>query len=163
MGESMTTDKNNKRRPKTFAQLTSSPPERFETVERPYLLQDVLRLRGSLQVRYTFAERGANRLWELLHSEPYIPCLGALTGNQAMQMVRAGLKAIYLSGWQVAADANTAGQVYPDQSLYPANAGPELCRSAGPRRPDRACGGRRQARLVCADRGRCRGRFRRTA
>jgi isocitrate lyase len=128
MGEDMATNKNNKRRQQTFAQLTSSPTERFETVERPYSLQDALRLRGSLQVRHTLAERGANRLWELLHSEPYVPCLGAMTGNQAMQMVRAGLKAIYLSGWQVAADANTAGQVYPDQSLYPANAGPELCR-----------------------------------
>jgi isocitrate lyase len=79
-------------------------------------------------VRHTLAERGANRLWDLLHSEPYVPCLGAMTGNQAMQMVRADLKAIYLSGWQVAADSNTAGQVYPDQSLYPANSGPDLCR-----------------------------------
>jgi len=117
-----------KARPTKFEQLTSSSPGRFKAVERPYLPQDVLRLRGSLQIQYTFAERGANRLWELLHSEPYIPCLGAMTGNQAMQMVRAGLSAIYLSGWQVAADANTASQVYPDQSLYPANAGPELCR-----------------------------------
>jgi isocitrate lyase len=124
----MRTDKHTKHGPKRFEQLTASPPDRFEAVERPYLPQDVLRLRGSLQVRHTFAERGANRLWELLHSEPYVPCLGAMTGNQAMQMVRAGLNAIYLSGWQVAADANTAGQVYPDQSLYPANAGPELCR-----------------------------------
>jgi isocitrate lyase len=108
--------------------LTASAEGRFEAVERPYLPEGVLRLRGSLQVRHTFAERGANRLWELLQCKPHIPCLGAMTGNQAMQMVRAGLKAIYLSGWQVAADANTAGQVYPDQSLYPANAGPELCR-----------------------------------
>jgi isocitrate lyase len=97
-----------------FEQLTSSPPGRFAAIERPYLPQDVLRLRRSLPVRHTLAERGANRLWELLRSEPYIACLGAMTGNQAMQMVRAGLKAIYLSGWQVAADANTAGHVYPD-------------------------------------------------
>jgi isocitrate lyase len=124
----MGTDKRAEPRPKRFEQLIPSPPGRFEAVERPYLPQEILRLRGSLQVQHTLAERGANRLWELLHSEPYVPCLGAMTGNQAMQMVRAGLNAIYLSGWQVAADANTAGQVYPDQSLYPANAGPELCR-----------------------------------
>jgi isocitrate lyase len=101
---------------------------RFDGIERPYRPADVTRLRGSVSIRHTLAERGAQRLWELLHSEPYLPCLGAMTGNQAMQMVRAGLKAIYLSGWQVAADSNTAGAVYPDQSLYPANAGPELCR-----------------------------------
>ena len=83
---------------------------------------------GSLPVSHTLAERGANRLWRLLHDEPYIHALGAVTGNQAMQMVRAGLQAIYLSGWQVAADANTASAMYPDQSLYPANAAPELCR-----------------------------------
>ncbi|KAF7633613.1 hypothetical protein Mgra_00007019 [Meloidogyne graminicola] len=77
---------------------------------------------------YTLATRGANKLWQLLHTEPYIAALGALTGNQAVQMVRAGLKAIYLSSWQVAADANTAGDMYPDQSLYPANSGPELAR-----------------------------------
>jgi isocitrate lyase len=127
-GAIMTSDRRATPKPKRFEQLTSSPPGRFETIERPYLPQDVLRLRGSLQVRHTLAERGADRLWQLLHSEPYVACLGAMTGNQAMQMVRAGLGAIYLSGWQVAADANTAGQVYPDQSLYPANAGPELCR-----------------------------------
>ncbi len=87
-----------------------------------------MRLRGSLAIRHTLAERGANRLWQLLQTEPYIHALGAVTGNQAMQMVRAGLQAIYLSGWQVAADANTASAMYPDQSLYPANAAPELCR-----------------------------------
>ena len=124
----MSADKHIQPRQESFELLTSSPPNRFAGVERPYLPQDVLRLRGSLQVHHTLAEHGANRLWELLHSEPYVPCLGAMTGNQAMQMVRAGLNAIYLSGWQVAADANTAGHVYPDQSLYPANAGPELCR-----------------------------------
>ncbi|MBN8958140.1 MAG: isocitrate lyase [Rhizobiales bacterium] len=108
--------------------IPSAPVGRFDRIERPYTPDDVLRLRGSVAVRHTLAERGATRLWELLHSEAYVPSLGAMTGNQAMQMVRAGLKAIYLSGWQVAADANTAGAVYPDQSLYPANAGPELCR-----------------------------------
>ncbi|MGE0751724.1 MAG: isocitrate lyase [Variibacter sp.] len=108
--------------------IPSAPVGRFDRIERPYTPEDVLRLRGSVTIRHTLAERGATRLWELLHSEPYLPSLGAMTGNQAMQMVRAGLKAIYLSGWQVAADANTAGAVYPDQSLYPANAGPELCK-----------------------------------
>ena len=101
---------------------------RFEGVVRPYPQADVERLRGSIRIAYTLAEMGARRLWELLHTEDYVNALGALTGNQAVQQVRAGLNAIYLSGWQVAADANTAGQMYPDQSLYPANAGPELCR-----------------------------------
>ena len=108
--------------------VPSAPIGRFDGIERPYAPEDVLRLRGSIAIRHTLAERGANRLWALLQSESYVPCLGAVTGNQAMQMVRAGLKAIYLSGWQVAADANTAGAMYPDQSLYPADAGPELCR-----------------------------------
>jgi isocitrate lyase len=108
--------------------VPSAPAGRFNGVERPYGAADVERLRGSVPVRYTLAERGANRLWELLHTEPYINALGAVTGNQAMQMVRAGLKSIYLSGWQVAADANAASAMYPDQSLYPANSGPELCR-----------------------------------
>ncbi|MEG2498315.1 isocitrate lyase [Brevundimonas sp.] len=112
----------------TFADLVPSPSGRFDGIERPYTPQDVLRLRGSVPITHTLAERGANRLWQLLHDEPFINALGAVTGNQAMQMVRAGLKAIYLSGWQVAADANTAGAMYPDQSLYPANAAPELCR-----------------------------------
>jgi isocitrate lyase len=98
--------------------------KRFEGIVRPYAKADVERLRGSIDVQYTLATLGATRLWELLHTEPYVPALGALTGNQAVQMVRAGLKAIYLSGWQVAADANTAGQMYPDQSLYPANSVP---------------------------------------
>ena len=112
----------------TFADLVPSPTGRFDGIERPYTPEDVLRLRGSVPITYSLAERGANRLWQLLHDEPFINALGAVTGNQAMQMVRAGLKAIYLSGWQVAADANTAGAMYPDQSLYPANAAPELCR-----------------------------------
>jgi isocitrate lyase len=113
----------------TFDQLVPVAPKgRFDGINRPYSPEDVQKLRGSLTISHTLAERGANRLWELLHQEPFINALGAVTGNQAMQMVRAGLKAIYLSGWQVAADANTAGAMYPDQSLYPANAAPELCR-----------------------------------
>lgn len=111
-----------------FTDLVPAPKGRFDGIERPYTAEDVLRLRGSVPITHTLAERGANRLWELLHTEDYVNALGAVTGNQAMQMVRAGLKAIYLSGWQVAADANTAGAMYPDQSLYPANAAPELCR-----------------------------------
>ena len=112
-----------------FESLVPGAPEgRFDGIERPYSAADVARLRGSVPIAHTLAERGANRLWKSLHSEPYINALGAVTGNQAMQMARAGLKAIYLSGWQVAADANTAGAMYPDQSLYPANAAPELCR-----------------------------------
>ena len=108
--------------------IPSAPAGRFEGVQRAYSAADVEKLRGSIVVQYSLAERGANKLWELLHSEDYVHALGALTGNQAMQMVRAGLKAIYLSGWQVAADNNTAGTTYPDQSLYPANSGPELAR-----------------------------------
>lgn len=108
--------------------VPSAPAGRFESIQRPYEPEDALRLRGSVAIRHTLAERGANRLWELLQSDSYVPCLGAMTGNQAMQMVRAGLKAIYLSGWQVAADSNTAGGMYPDQSLYPCDSGPELCR-----------------------------------
>lgn len=102
--------------------------DRFDGIERPYSVADVMKLRGSVPIRYTLAEIASKRLWHLLNAEPYVHALGAVTGNQAMQMVRAGLKAIYLSGWQVAADANTASAMYPDQSLYPANAGPELAR-----------------------------------
>ena len=113
----------------TFQDLVPHAPEgRFDGINRPYTPEDVQKLRGSLTIQHTLAERGANRLWKQLHEEPFINALGAVTGNQAMQQVRAGLKAIYLSGWQVAADANTAGAMYPDQSLYPANAAPELCR-----------------------------------
>jgi isocitrate lyase len=108
--------------------IPTAPKGRFDGIQRPYSPEDVRRLRGSFLIRNTLAERGANRLWELLHGPRHVAALGAMTGNQAMQMVRAGLKAIYLSGWQVAADANTAGAMYPDQSLYPANAAPELCR-----------------------------------
>ncbi len=99
---------------------------RFAGITRPYTAEDVYRLRGSVQIEYTLARMGAERLWRLLHTEPYVNTLGALTGNQAMQQVKAGLKAIYLSGWQVAADANLAGQMYPDQSLYPANSVPHV-------------------------------------
>ena len=108
--------------------VPSAPHGRFDGIDRPYAPADVRRLRGSVQIRHTLAEMGANRLWQLIHEEDFVNALGALSGNQAMQMVRAGLKAIYLSGWQVAADANTAGAMYPDQSLYPANAAPELCK-----------------------------------
>jgi len=111
-----------------FERLVPAVPGRFDGICRSYGPSEVERLRGSVAIDHTLARRGAERLWELLKSEPYINALGALSGNQAMQMVRAGLKAIYLSGWQVAADANTAGAMYPDQALYPANAGPELCR-----------------------------------
>jgi len=101
---------------------------RWQGVERTYSADDVVRLRGAIQEEHTLARRGAERLWDLLHREDYVHALGALTGNQAVQMVRAGLKAIYLSGWQVAADANLAGQTYPDQSLYPANSVPAVVR-----------------------------------
>jgi isocitrate lyase len=101
---------------------------RWRGIERPYTAADVLRLRGSLLIEQTLARRGAERLWRDLHGEPFINALGALTGNQAVQQVKAGLKAIYLSGWQVAADANLAGQMYPDQSLYPANSVPHVVR-----------------------------------
>jgi isocitrate lyase len=103
-------------------------PRRWEGIERPYGAEDVERLRGSVHVEHTLARLGSERLWELLHREDYVPALGALTGGQAVQMVKAGLKAIYLSGWQVAADANLAGHTYPDQSLYPSNSGPALVR-----------------------------------
>jgi isocitrate lyase len=101
---------------------------RWAGVDRPYGPEDVERLRGSVHVEHTLARLGAERLWTLLTEEPYVHALGAQTGAQAVQMVRAGLKAIYLSGWQVAADANLAGQTYPDQSLYPANSAPALVR-----------------------------------
>ena len=101
---------------------------RWAGIMRTYTAEDVVRLRGSVQEGHTLARLGADRLWELLHSRAYVPALGALTGNQAVQMVRAGLEAIYLSGWQVAADANLAGQTYPDQSLYPANSVPAVVR-----------------------------------
>jgi isocitrate lyase len=112
----------------SFDQCVTSPAGRFDGITRPYSADDVLRLRGSVPVEHSLARRGALRLWELLKRDEPVRALGAVTGNQAMQMVRAGLDAIYLSGWQAAADANTAGAMYPDQSLYPANTGPELAR-----------------------------------
>ena len=108
--------------------MPGAPAGRFDGIERPYSAAEVSRLRGSLPIRHSLAEHAADRLWRLLARGGLRQRLGALSGNQAMQMVRAGLKAIYLSGWQVAADANTAGAMYPDQSLYPANSGPELVR-----------------------------------
>src|SRR3982751_2803531 len=101
---------------------------RWHGVTCPYTEADVDRLRGTMHIEHTLARRGAERLWDLLQTNPYVPALGALTGNQAVQQVRAGLKAIYLSGWQVAADANDAGQMYPDQSLYPADSVPNVVR-----------------------------------
>jgi isocitrate lyase len=103
-------------------------PDRWRGIERPYSQEDVERLRGPVHVEHTLARRGAERLWELLQGDEHVAALGALTGGQAVQMAKAGLKAIYLSGWQVAADANLAGQTYPDQSLYPADSAPALVR-----------------------------------
>jgi isocitrate lyase len=102
--------------------------DRWHGIERPYSADDVERLRGSVVVEHTLARLGAERLWTLLQTEPFVPSLGALSGNQAVQMVKAGLPAIYVSGWQVAADANLSGHTYPDQSLYPANSAPALVR-----------------------------------
>ena len=101
---------------------------RWQGVTRGYSAEDVVRLRGSVHIEHSLARRGAEKLWKLLHEEPFVATLGAMTGNQAMQQVKAGLKAIYLSGWQVAADANVAGEMYPDQSLYPANSVPSVVR-----------------------------------
>jgi isocitrate lyase len=100
--------------------------QRWKGITRPYRAEDVLKLMGSIDIEYTLARRGSVKLWDLLHSEDYVNSLGALTGNQAVQQVKAGLKAIYLSGWQVAADANLSGHMYPDQSLYPANSVPAV-------------------------------------
>ncbi|MDV2885467.1 isocitrate lyase [Alkalihalophilus pseudofirmus] len=100
--------------------------ERWQGIERTYSAEEVVKLRGSVQIEHTLAKRGSEKLWNYLHNEDYINALGALTGNQAVQQVKAGLKAIYLSGWQVAADANLSGQMYPDQSLYPANSVPSV-------------------------------------
>ncbi len=105
---------------------TSDP--RWKGITRPYSAEDVWRLRGTVQIDHTLARRGAARLWQVLHDEPYVAVLSAVTGNQAIQEVQAGLQAIYLSGWQVAGDANTIGEVYPDQSLYPADGAPALVR-----------------------------------
>src|SRR3989449_5852355 len=104
------------------------PAMRWEGIDRPYSPEDVRRLCGSIRIEHTLARMGALRLWELLHTDDYVAALGAVTGNQAVQQVRAGLKAIYCSGWQVAADANTHGSTYPDQSLYPVDSVPRLVR-----------------------------------
>jgi len=101
---------------------------RWQGINRPYSPDDVYRLRGTVRIEYSLAQRGAGKLWTFLHQEPFVNALGALSGNQAMQQVKAGLKAIYLSGWQVAADANNAGEMYPDQSLYPADSVPSVVR-----------------------------------
>jgi isocitrate lyase len=124
------TDQLTDRRGGTAADLTRTwaGDPRWLGVTRSYTAQDVVRLRGTVQEQHTLAERGARRLWELLRDEEYVHALGAMTGGQAVQMVRAGLKAIYLSGWQVAADANQSGQTYPDQSLYPVNSVPTVVR-----------------------------------
>ncbi|MCA0981786.1 isocitrate lyase [Exiguobacterium aestuarii] len=106
--------------------VNSWKSERFEGVERPYSVEDVMKLRGSIVIEQTLATKGAERLWKLMHERDYVHALGALTGNQAIQQVKAGLEAIYLSGWQVAADANLSGHMYPDQSLYPANSVPSV-------------------------------------
>jgi len=110
--------------PPAVGERKSNKRDRWAGIARPYTDADVKRLRGSVRIEHTLARLGAERLWDLMTNDDYVNALGALTGNQAMQMVRAGLKAIYLSGWQVAADANLAGQMYPDQSLYPANSVP---------------------------------------
>ncbi|PTY00774.1 isocitrate lyase [Verrucomicrobia bacterium LW23] len=114
--------------PAAAAPAKAAIPDRWKGVVRNYTQDQVERLSGNVRVKHTIAELGAARLWELLHTEDFIPCLGALSGGQALQMVKAGLKAIYLSGWQVAADANNAGQMYPDQSLYPASSVPDVVR-----------------------------------
>jgi isocitrate lyase len=106
--------------------MAAAGADRWAGVERPYTREDVERVRGRFRIEHTLARLGAERLWSLLHAEDYVAALGAMTGAQAVQMVKAGLKAIYLSGWQVAADANLAGHTYPDQSLYPANSAPAL-------------------------------------
>lgn len=105
-----------------------SDSPRWRGIKRGYTAEDVVKLRGSVQVEHTLAKRGAEKLWRLVNDEPFVNSLGALTGNQAMQQVKAGLKAIYLSGWQVAGDANLAGEMYPDQSLYPINSVPSVVR-----------------------------------
>ncbi len=112
----------------TIEQLVSAQEGRFDDIQRDYSVEDVKKLQGSIKVEHTLARNGADKLWKLLQTEDYVHSLGAMTGNQAMQMIRAGLKAIYLSGWQVAADSNNAGAMYPDQSLYPVDSGPELAK-----------------------------------
>src|SRR5690625_5366814 len=108
-----------------FQKLCAENP-RWQGIKRDYRAEDVVNLQGSMVEEHTLARRGAEKLWKYINEEPFINSLGALTGNQAMQQVKAGLKAIYLSGWQVAGDANIAGEMYPDQSLYPINSVPKV-------------------------------------
>jgi len=112
----------------TIANSNARSLQRWQGITRPYSLTDVQRLRGSVRIEHTLAQMGAENLWNLLRSEPYVAALGAMTGNQAIQQVHAGLQAIYVSGWQVAADANLSGEMYPDQSLYPADSVPSMVR-----------------------------------
>ena len=109
-----------------FEKLNNANPGRFKNKKRDYTVADVKKLSGSVKIEHTLAHRGAQRLWSLLHNEDYVNTLGALTGNQAMQQAKAGLRAVYLSGWQVAGDANTGMQMYPDQSLYPVDSVPAV-------------------------------------
>jgi hypothetical protein len=140
---------------------------RWKGIKRGYTAADVVRLRGSLHIEHTLAKRGAEKLWNLINTEPFVNSLGALTGNQAMQQVKAGLKAIYLSGWQVAGDANSNGEMYPDQSLYAVDSVPKVVkkhqRHLQARRRDPVERRQERHRLLRADRGRCRSRFRRRA
>ncbi len=122
----MTAPQHSPRTPAEILEKTWQTEERWHGIQRNYGAQDVVKLRGSLPIEHTLARHGANKLWKLMKEEPFVNALGALTGNQAMQQVKAGLKAIYLSGWQVAGDANNAGQMYPDQSLYPASSVPDV-------------------------------------
>src|SRR5438046_6571208 len=117
---------NGKAKQNGAVQWESNP--RWQGITRPYSWNDVEQLRGTMRIEYTLARHGAETLWQLLQTEPYVAALGALTGNQAVQQVRAGLKAVYVSGWQVAADANNSGEMYPDQSLYPCDSVPALVR-----------------------------------
>ena len=114
--------------PNKMLQFDWDTNPRWDGIKRPYKPEDVMKLRNSIPIEYTLAKVGARRLWHLLKTEDYVNALGAMTGNQAVQQVTAGLKAIYVSGWQTAADANVSGQMYPDQSLYPANSVPELAK-----------------------------------
>ena len=140
---------------------------RWKGIKRGYSAADVVRLRGSLPIEHTLAKRGAEKLWNLINTEPFVNTLGALTGNQAMQQVKAGLKAIYLSGWQVAGDANSNGEMYPDQSLYSVDSVPKVVQEdqqhLPARRPDPVERRQERHRLLRADRGRRRGRLRRRA
>lgn len=122
-------DKSNNERSFSDFAAPEWAPDRWNNISRNYTPQDVQRLAGSLPIQYTLAENGTKKLWELLHREDFVPTLGTFTGNQAVQQIKAGLKAIYLSGWQVAADANTSGNMYPDQSLYPVDSVPKVVKN----------------------------------